>query len=264
MTKIAPEQEAAYALDWDLPRANLSEAAQLAYDRLRLERQATVTAAVPVQEAAVVSSPEEPAEKKESWFTRLVTEPIFPGLGVHVRDGQVYRYPAHGRPALGALEGARAEITDATKAQMIRAGLMSGVALGALIGPVALLPGVFRKSKAVALTVFSNGTVNERKLDGTTAIRTAQRDAVKFNALAGASQSPSGSSQLQRQSQHGIPQPPPDRGWKLASILPSRTGPGNPSSRECPRCHRTQLHGAAPGNPHTAMGRRWCPQWPCL
>jgi hypothetical protein len=126
MTKIAPEQEAAYALDWDLPRANLSEAAQLAYDRLRLERQATVTAAVPVQEAAVVSSPEEPAEKKESWFTRLVTEPIFPGLGVHVRDGQVYRYPAHGRPALGCagrrarLDYGRHKGTDDTRRADVR------------------------------------------------------------------------------------------------------------------------------------------------
>ena len=106
------------------------------------------------------------------------------GLGVRVRDGLVYYAGTltEGH-LLGELKGAEAEITDATKPQMIRAGLTSGIALGTLIGPLALLPGVFRKSKAVAFVVFANGTVHERKLDGNAAIRAAQRDVVKFNAL---------------------------------------------------------------------------------
>ncbi len=113
---------------------------------------------------------------------------IFPGLGVAVRDGLVYRWNLIEGHLLGELTGAQAEITDPTKAQMIRAGLASGATLGALIGPVALLPGVLRKSKAVAFVSFVDGIVHERKLDGNMAIRSAQRDAVKFNAMVAASQ----------------------------------------------------------------------------
>ena len=40
MAKMTPEQEASYALDWDLPRSDLSMAAQLEYDRLSRERKA--------------------------------------------------------------------------------------------------------------------------------------------------------------------------------------------------------------------------------
>lgn len=115
---------------------------------------------------------------------------MFPGVGVSVRDGMVYKGMLTEGHLLGELTGAQAEMTDATKAQMIRAGLASGATLGTLIGPVALLPGMFRKSKAVAFVVFANGIVHERKLDGNMAIRSAQRDAVKFNALATASRPP--------------------------------------------------------------------------
>jgi hypothetical protein len=114
----------------------------------------------------------------------------FYGLGVRVRDGQVYPYPTLGQPALGPAEGARAEITDPTKAQMVRAGLASGVALGAVLGPIALAPGLLRKSKAVAFVACVNGKLHEKKLDGTAAIRAAQRDAVRFNALTGSASAP--------------------------------------------------------------------------
>ncbi len=109
---------------------------------------------------------------------------MFPGVGVSVRDGMIYKGVLTEGHFLGELAGAQAEITDVTKAQMIRAGLASGATLGVLMGPVALLPGVFRKSKAVAFVVLASGIVHERKLDGNMAIRSAQRDAVKFNALA--------------------------------------------------------------------------------
>jgi hypothetical protein len=135
--------------------------------------------------------------KGERWVTRRANNPIYTGLGVRVRDGQVYGYPTFGQPALGPLAGARAEITDPTKAQMVRAGLAagitSGVALGAVLGPFALAPGavgLLRKSKAVAFVVCANGKLYEKKLDGTAAIRAAQRDAVRFNALAGPAEAP--------------------------------------------------------------------------
>jgi hypothetical protein len=109
-----------------------------------------------------------------------------PGLGVRILGGQVYPCPTFGKPALGPAEGARAEITDPTKAQMVGAAVASGVALGTLLGPLALAPGLLRKSIAVAFVICPNRAFHEKKLDGTTAIRAAQRDAVKFNALVGA------------------------------------------------------------------------------
>jgi hypothetical protein len=125
-----------------------------------------------------------PKQDRTNQGTRLT----LPSLGVRVRDGMVYKGTLTEGHLLGELKGAQAVITDPTKAQMIRAGLTSGVALGTLIGPIALLPGVFRKSKAVAFVVFMDGIVHERRLDGNMAIRGAQRDAVKFNALVAACQ----------------------------------------------------------------------------
>lgn len=95
----------------------------------------------------------------------------------------MFPYPTFSQAAIGTVEGARAELTDPTKAQMIGAGLASGVAFGALLGPVALAPALLRKSKAAAFVVCANGRFDEKKLDGTMAIRLAQSDAVKFNVL---------------------------------------------------------------------------------
>jgi hypothetical protein len=150
-----------------------------------------------------------PREPKEPLSVRLAN--TFTGLGVRVRNGQVYPYPTLGQPALGPVEGARAEITDPTKAQMVRAGLTSGLALGAVIGPFALAPGLLRKSKAVAFVVCANGRVHEHKLDGTAAIRAAQRDAVKFNVLAGPAPAPA---QVPTQP----PPSPPPAGERLAEV----------------------------------------------
>jgi hypothetical protein len=147
----------------------------------------------PSQEAAVVGEREpwhEPSrdakrERRQERLERARKKGVtFFSLGVRVRDGEVYPYPTFGQPALGPVEGAGAEITDPTKAQMVRAGLASGLAFGAVIGPLALAPGLLRKSKAVALVVCANGNIREKKLDGTSAIRAAQSAAVKFNALA--------------------------------------------------------------------------------
>jgi hypothetical protein len=37
---MTPEEEANYALNWDLPRDSLDPAVQLEYDRLKMEREA--------------------------------------------------------------------------------------------------------------------------------------------------------------------------------------------------------------------------------
>ena len=50
MAKMTPEQEAAYALRWEIARSDLPPEAQLAYDRL-VEQQARAAASAPVTPA---------------------------------------------------------------------------------------------------------------------------------------------------------------------------------------------------------------------
>src|SRR5215469_8708476 len=50
MAKMTPEQEAAYALRWEIARSDLPPEAQLAYDRL-VEQQARAAASAPVSPA---------------------------------------------------------------------------------------------------------------------------------------------------------------------------------------------------------------------
>jgi hypothetical protein len=104
-----------------------------------------------------------------------------PGLGVRVEGGTVHVNEWHGK-RLGALAGAHAELTDGTRPHRVGAALVAApLSLGA-----GLLIGLTRKSKASAFIVFADGTVHERKLNGKSVISSAQRDAVKFNALANA------------------------------------------------------------------------------
>jgi hypothetical protein len=231
MPEMTPTEEANYALDNRLNRDNLPPEARAEYDRLLGERYAAAMS-VPADDLPVAAGGADaderkpwreltreekqqrraelraltPAERRERLRAAGEGAPqerlqkkgmAFPGLGVRVHDGQVYRYPTMSQPTLGPLAGARAEITDPTKAQMVRAGLAagitSGVALGAVLGPFALAPGavgLLRKSKAVAFVICANGKLHEKKLDGTAAIRAAQRDAVKFNTLASRAEAP--------------------------------------------------------------------------
>jgi hypothetical protein len=55
-----------------------------------------------------------------------------------------------------------------------------------------------------------------------------------------------------------VPQPPQDKGWRLATPLPGPYG-----TRDCPRCGR-MLTRAAIGKPHTSPGHLWCPGIPGL
>ena len=155
-------------------------AAERVRERLA-QRSAALTAAPP---EPVVAADTPPA-KTERWLARVAMTNTFAGLGVGVRNGEVYRYPTFRPPALGLVQGAHAELIDPTKVQMVRAGLTSGLVFGPLIGPVALAPGLLRKSKSVAFVVCANGNFHEHKLDGTSAILAGRRDAARFNVLAG-------------------------------------------------------------------------------
>ncbi len=169
----------------------------------------------PPAPANALAPPPAPRREKEAWSVRVAN--TFTGLGVRVRDGDVYPYPTLGQQALGPVAGARAEITDPTKAQMVRAGVASGMALGAVLGPLALAPGLFRKSKAVAFVVCANGRLHEKKLDGNAMIRAAQRDLARFNALAG-SAAPPGSTAPPPGHQPPSPPPSPSARERLAEI----------------------------------------------
>jgi hypothetical protein len=126
------------------------------------------------------------AEKTgESYHPGKKVRPVrpakLPGLGVHVKGGSVHVNEWRGK-RLGGLAGAHAELTDGIRPHRVDAALVTApLSLGA-----GLLIGLTRKSKASAFVVFADGTVHERKLDRKSAISAAQRDAVKFNALANA------------------------------------------------------------------------------
>jgi hypothetical protein len=110
----------------------------------------------------------------------------FSYLGVLVRDGQILRDGSFRARRIGALAGARAEITDGTRPHRIGAALAAApLSLGA-----GLLIGLTRAAKASAFVVFADGSVHEHKLNGARMIQGAQRDVVKFNALAGAQRPP--------------------------------------------------------------------------
>ncbi len=63
MAKLTPEQEALYALEWNLPRSDLSMAAQLEYDRLKAdwEREGVL----PTAEEPVARFPSAPDARRQ-------------------------------------------------------------------------------------------------------------------------------------------------------------------------------------------------------
>jgi hypothetical protein len=82
---------------------------------------------------------------------------------------------------LGPLAGAEAVVTDGSQAWS------PGRAMFLPIG----LAGLAAKTMAHAAVIFADGTVHAEALDGNAAVRQAQLDAVRFNALASALASPS-------------------------------------------------------------------------
>jgi hypothetical protein len=119
--------------------------------------------------------------EKKSWLDRVSARTDLRGLGVRIEDDQVSTLPGLLKPRhLGPLKGAHAEVTAGTRHHRVGAAAVAApLSLGA-----GLLIGLTKKSKAVAFVVFPDGTLHERKLDGRSMISNAQRDVVKFNALA--------------------------------------------------------------------------------
>ncbi len=119
---------------------------------------------------------------------RIASGVPFSSLGVTVREDENGAYVTAGALGgsrrLGPLKGAYAEVTDGTRVHRVAGATLGTVALG----PAGALVGLSKKAKASAFVVFADGTVHERKLDGNAAVRGAQSDAVKFNALASAAE----------------------------------------------------------------------------
>jgi hypothetical protein len=148
--KMTPEREAAYALDFGVSRDDLKPDVQVEYDRQLEVRRNQVR-------------PTEP-------------DVIFPALGVQVRGEAVESYAApFGAAALGPLAGAQARLTDGSQAWS------PGRAMFLPVG----LAGLATKTKAAAFVIFADGTYHETALNGNTAVRAAQAEAVKFNLMAG-------------------------------------------------------------------------------
>jgi hypothetical protein len=120
--RLTPEQEAAYALDYDLARDSLKPEVQVEYDRqLEIRRsQGRVTA----------------------------PDATFPALGIQVRGEAVESYGAPlGAGALGQLAGAEARLTDGSQAWS------PGRAVFLPVG----FTGLATKTKATAFVIFATG-----------------------------------------------------------------------------------------------------------
>jgi hypothetical protein len=109
---------------------------------------------------------------------------VFGRLGVQVLmgDGQVYSVGSHDPEAktntsqlLGPLAGAQAMVTDGSQAWSPGRAMFLPIALS----------GLATKTMADAAVVFTDGTVHTASLDGNLAVREAQTQVVKFNAMAG-------------------------------------------------------------------------------
>lgn len=107
----------------------------------------------------------------------------FAALGVRVQGAAVCKDEWQGK-RLGSIAGAHAELTDGTRPHRVGAALITApLSLGA-----GLLIGLTRGTRASAFVVFADGTLHERKLSGKSQVAAAQRDVIKFNALAAAQQ----------------------------------------------------------------------------
>ncbi len=111
---------------------------------------------------------------------------VFRALGVQVlaAEGSVYTIgynvaaqKINTSRLLGPLAGAQAVVTDGAQAWS------PGRAMFLPVG----LAGLATKTQADAVIVFADGTFHSVALDGNNVVREAQKQAVQFNALAGAS-----------------------------------------------------------------------------
>ncbi len=105
----------------------------------------------------------------------------FPTLGIRIYDSSVELNSRSGR-VLGPLAGAQAQMGEPSRHHRVAGPL----AVAPVLGPLAFVGSLSKKSKNQAYVVFSNGTVHTAKLDGKYSIRTAEREVIEFNALANA------------------------------------------------------------------------------
>jgi hypothetical protein len=135
--------------------------------------------------AAQIAETERQAQVYEA-FAATEGTTVFRALGVQVlaAEGKVYTIgyssavtKTNTSRLLGSLAGAQAVVTDGSQAWS------PGRAMFLPIG----LTGLATKTKADAVVVLADGTVHTMALDGNNAVREAQKQAVQFNALAGAS-----------------------------------------------------------------------------
>ena len=122
-------------------------------------------------------------------FASSVGATVFRAFGVQVLEGEgnVYTIGYHSEATktntsrlLGPLAGAQAIVTDGSQAWSPGRAMFLPISLA----------GLATKTKADAAVVFPDGTVHTAPLDGNAAVREAQKQAVQFNALAGASDLP--------------------------------------------------------------------------
>jgi Short C-terminal domain len=116
-------------------------------------------------------------------FASVGPPTVLRSLGVQVlaRVGEVYTIgdEIRGRNTsrlLGPLAGAQAVVTDGSQAWSPGRAMFLPLSL----------TGLATKTKADAVVIFADGTFHSVALDGNNAVREAQKQAVQFNALAGA------------------------------------------------------------------------------
>jgi hypothetical protein len=86
---------------------------------------------------------------------------------------------------LGPLAGAHAEVTNPSRHHRAGAAVSASVlTMGTGLGPTGALVGLSKKSIAIAVVVFSDGTLHQHRLDGAWAVQRAEVAAVAFNAMA--------------------------------------------------------------------------------
>lgn len=105
--------------------------------------------------------------RRRALAAKMAAIHTLPGLGVRIRDEQVFKGFWKEGQRLGDLAGAHAEVTTETRHH--RAG--AAAAASVVLGPVGLLAGLSKKSQASAFIVFADGSIFEHKLEGASAIR---------------------------------------------------------------------------------------------
>lgn len=206
---MTPAQEAQYAISNGVNRSDLSQGAQIEYDRLIADGYGTPQGQRPAtKEGRMRVLQERREESRRRWQEReerAAATAWLPKLGVAVRDGNVYQHGANQSgmasdvqasnerklgmetKLLGPLAGAHAEVGGG-KGGHRRSGNArvadAALAVGAL-GPLGLLAGVSRTGfQGFAVVTFPDGTAWEKKFKDSASLIKAQSEAVRFNALA--------------------------------------------------------------------------------